>query len=40
MTAGLVLPAPAGMRGVLLAPAGAVIGVALVLVFVLITPTP
>jgi energy-coupling factor transport system substrate-specific component len=39
MTAGLVLPAPPGMRGVLLAAGGAAIGVALVLVFVLITPT-
>jgi ABC-type Co2+ transport system permease subunit len=38
MTAGLLLPAATGMRGVLLAVAGVVIGVALVLVFILITP--
>lgn len=38
LTHGLTLPAATGMRGVLLAVAGIVIGVALVLVFILITP--
>lgn len=38
LTRGLRLPAATGMRGVLVATAGVVIGVALVLVFLLITP--
>jgi len=38
LTAGLQLPPATGMRGVLLAAGGIVIGVALVLVFLLITP--
>ncbi len=38
LTDGLQLPAATGMRGVLLAAAGVVVGVALVLVFILITP--
>ena len=38
LTYGLRLPAAAGMRGVMISAAGVVIGVALVLVFILITP--